>query len=109
MGIGRRGGWTDGRLGGRTVGRWGWFDFLARRAKDKHKNIAQGVGDVEMSWSDDKGTTHTYLLTNVLHFPGSPVNILSVTAFANQLDNDEATLIKTTHRHSIFKWSFGKG
>ena len=72
-------------------------------------HLAHGIGTVQMTWTDDVGHKHKYSMINVLHFPDSPVNILSVTAFANQLDDDDGTSIKTMRRHSIFEWSFGKG
>ena len=71
-------------------------------------HVANGIGDVTLSWTDDGGKIHHNLLQNVLHFPDSPVNILSVTAFANQLDDDYGTSIKTMRKESVFEWSFGK-
>jgi len=41
-----------------------------------------GVGTVRWIWHDDSGKKHHYCLPNVFYFPGSPVNILSITTFA---------------------------
>ena len=41
-----------------------------------------GVGTVRWNWIDGSGVKHTYLVENVLYFPQSPINILSVTEFA---------------------------
>ena len=48
------------------------------------------------------GATSTYILKDALYFPDSPVNIISVTAFADQMEDDEGTWIMTKRRHSIF-------
>ena len=44
----------------------------------------------------------------MLYFPDSPVNILSVTRFADQLDDDEGTGINTRRSYSEFYWQDGK-
>ena len=67
-----------------------------------------GVGTVKWSWKDDDGTTHEYLIPNVLYFPQFPVNILSVTEFAKQLDNEQGTGIDTKHLRSRFYWNKNK-
>ena len=54
-----------------------------------------GTGTVRWRWKDDKGNPHEYLVRNVLFFPQSPINILSVTEFAKQLDDEEGTGIDT--------------
>jgi hypothetical protein len=43
----------------------------------KH-NLPSGIGTVKWTWLDDQGNPHTHLLPNVLYFPTSPVNILSI-------------------------------
>lgn len=43
-------------------------------------------------------------MENVLYFLDSPVNIISVTAFATQLGDDEGTFITTKRNYSIFEW-----
>ena len=69
---------------------------------------ATGIGTVKASWQDDNGKSHTYELQNVLYFPDSPVNIISITAFANQLNDDDGTNIMTARHHSVFQWNFAE-
>ena len=64
----------------------------------------QGIGEVKIAWSDDSGKSHEYVLQNVLYFPTSPVNVISVTALAAQLQDNEGTWIKTKWRYSVFSW-----
>ena len=66
------------------------------------------IGDMTVSWLDSMGATATYILKDALYFPDSPVNIISVTAFADHMEDDEGTWIMTKRRHSIFTWDFGK-
>ena len=54
-------------------------------------NRPAGIGTVEWKWNDDDGVTHTQQLENVLYFPQSPINIMSVTEFAKQLHDEEGT------------------
>ena len=49
------------------------------------------IGDVELSLTDDEGVPYTKILKVVLHFPDSPVNVPSVTAFATKLNDDDGT------------------
>jgi len=63
-----------------------------------------GIGTVEWTWTDDNGRRHTMRIENVLYFPQSPVNVLSVTAFASQLGDEEGTWIKTKMKYSQFTW-----
>ena len=67
-----------------------------------------GVGTVEWSWLDDDGERHTYRLHDVYYLPGSPVNLLSVTQFAMQLDDSEQTEIRTKMRRSTLIWDKGR-
>ena len=46
-------------------------------------NRANGVGVVVWKWKDDNGKLQTFEVKNVLYFPDSSVNILSVTKFAD--------------------------
>ena len=57
-----------------------------------------GIGTVEWTWCDDKGKRHTYRVRNVLFFPQSPINILSVTEFAKQLNDEEGTGVDTKQK-----------
>ena len=64
-----------------------------------------GIGTVRWTWRDVKGKMHQYNIEDVLYFPESPINILSVTAFAKQLNDTEGTGIDTKQLHSNFYWS----
>jgi len=66
------------------------------------------IGDIKVYWLDSVGATVNYILKDALYFPDSPVNIISVTAFTDQLEDDEGTWIMTKRHHSIFTWDFGK-
>ena len=82
------------------------------RPTDKHyvatiggtKNSATGMGTVCWRWKDDTGRQHTTNVNNVLLFPQSPVNILSITALAAQFNDDEGTGIDTKRSKSRFYW-----
>ena len=59
------------------------------------------VGTVNLSWKDDSGTIHDVTIENALHFPTSPVNVISVGKLSSQYDDnvsscDYGTLIKST-------------
>ena len=54
------------------------------------------------------GTKHKYLVENVLYFPQSPINILSVIEFAKQLQDIEGTGIDTKQLRSCFNWDCNK-
>ena len=77
----------------------------------EHTTSAAGIGTVRVSWHDDDNTLHTYELPNVLHFPKSTVNLISVTAFGKQFDphflefNGKAVCISTTQFQSVLKWN----
>ena len=63
-----------------------------------------GVGTVPLSWRDDDGKLYTTSLYECLHFPESPVNILSITQFAKQLEDPHGTEISTKMNYSDFHW-----
>lgn len=67
-------------------------------------NKPSGIGTVEWKWKDDEGASHTERLEDVLYFPTSPINIMSVTAFAEQLGDEEGTGIDTKMKYSRFYW-----
>ena len=67
-----------------------------------------GIGTVKWSWLDDNGRKHEYKLDNVYFFPGSPLNILSVTEFAKHLDDSQGTGIDTKASSSRFYWDNDK-
>ncbi len=62
------------------------------------ENQAAGIGDIQWGWKDHSGQNHTYCIRNVLYFPKSPINMLSVTEFANQLNDNKGTRITTYSR-----------
>ena len=72
-------------------------------------HTAAGMGTVKWSWRDDTGKLHECLIHEVLYFPMSPINILSVTSFARQSQDKEETGIDTKQEYSRFYWDFGKG
>ena len=39
------------------------------------------IGNVQLTWIDDKGVNHTYVIENVYYVPNSPVNLIGVTKF----------------------------
>ena len=54
-------------------------------------------------------TSHTRVRSGTFYFfPASPVNILSVTKFADQLNDDDGTGIDTKCSHSTFYWDNNK-
>ena len=67
-----------------------------------------GEGDVPVEWTDDKGAIYKITLKNVLHFPKSPVKILSCVSLADQLQDDWDTWIWSRRFQSVFTWAFGK-
>ena len=71
-------------------------------------NKPAGIGNVRISWHDDKGKKYEIELRNVLHFPSSPVKILSVVELAAQLGDDWDTWILSRRYQSTFTWAFGK-
>ena len=54
-----------------------------------------GIGTVRWIWHDDSGTSHEYIVKDALFSPQSPINILSVTCFARQLNDLTGTGIDT--------------
>ena len=71
---------------------------------------AAGIGAVRWSWKDDEGNTVTKVFQNVLHFPSSKVNLISITAFASRdLGHPEAASIQTWGDRSTFQWDHEKG
>ena len=59
------------------------------------ENQAAGIGDVQWRWKDDTGQEHTHRIQNIFYFNNSPINILSITDFANELNDDNGTRIMT--------------
>ena len=65
-------------------------------------NVPGDIGTVQWTWRDDDGTSYKILVQDVLFFPASPINILSVTSFANQLGDDFGTGCDTKRHTSRF-------
>ena len=55
-------------------------------------------------WRDDSGKFHDYLVEDVLCFPQYSINILSVTCFAQQLNDLTGTDIYTEKLQYLFYW-----
>ena len=72
------------------------------------QNLPSGIGTVKWTWTDDKGNPHTHFLPNVLYFPTSPVNILSVEELANYFDDDDGTGIDSKRKVSRLYWDHNK-
>ena len=66
-----------------------------------------GIGKVQVQWLDDDNKRYSIVLKDVLYFPNSPVNVISCTSLANQLDDNDGTWIQTKRHHSNFEWDFG--
>ena len=50
-------------------------------------NQPSGIGTVRWIWRDGSGKSHEYLVKYASFSPQSPINILSVTCFARQLND----------------------
>jgi hypothetical protein len=60
---------------------------------------------INIVFKDDDDTIHTLDLKDTSYFTDSPANALSVMVLAEQLDDNDGTLIQTCqHPHSIFQW-----
>ncbi len=77
-------------------------------AVNGQSNLPAGCGDVPVAWKDDQGKVYKITLKNVLHFPNSPVKILSVVGLADQLKDNWDTWILSRRHQSLFTWAFGK-
>jgi len=65
----------------------------------------ESVGRLPLSWKDEEGNPFSIVLENVLYFPQSPVNVLSITRLADQLEDDPfGTYIKTGRGKSELVW-----
>ena len=67
-------------------------------------SVPTGIGTVKWTWKDHIGKDHTHYSTDVLFFLTSPVNILSITTLADQLNDDNGTGIDTKRRTSRLHW-----
>ena len=87
--------------------------FKGESVKDRNFQVAtiggshdraNGVGTVVWKWKYDNGKLHPFEVKDVLYFPDSLVNILSVTKFADQLNDDHGTGCDTKRNYSILYW-----
>ena len=67
-----------------------------------------GIGDLNIRIRDDENKTSTLVLKNVLYFPNSPVNIISVVCLADHFNDDTGTWVQTCRNSSKFTWDNGK-
>ena len=67
----------------------------------------EGIGTVLIRVKYNKEVLSNMLLEDVLYFPSSPVNLISITCLADQLKDNERTFIRTARYHSDFTWNFG--
>ena len=65
-------------------------------------HLPTGTDTVRRSWNNDHAHKHEYLVENILVFPQSPINFISVTEFAKQLQDKEGTGIGTKLLRSKF-------
>ena len=65
-----------------------------------------GYGDLPISWKDDDGKVHDFVLTEVLHIPSSPVNVLGLSAFSKIIGDyhTKGTRVDSSGSDSIFTW-----
>ena len=91
--------------------------FVGEIRKVSNKQVAtigvkwhqpSGIGIVKWIWRDDPGKSHEYLVEDVLLFPQSPINILSVTCFARQFNDMTGTDINTNKLQPRFYWDSNK-
>ena len=66
------------------------------------------IGTFKWMWHDDSRKSHEYLVEDVLFFLQSPINIMSVTFFAQQLNYLTGTCINTKQLQSHFYWYSNK-
>ena len=62
-----------------------------------------------MSWKNNSGQDHIFILKDCRHFPDSPVNIISVSQFGLHFNHsDEGTYIKSGTSTSALVWDHAK-
>ena len=71
---------------------------------------AVGIGDINLSWSDDFGKTHQFTLKEIFHIPDSPANILGISAFSKIVGDYESkgTRINSSGQDSVLTWDHGR-
>eukprot|EP00957_Ditylum_brightwellii_P203336 15334193-Ditylum_brightwellii.AAC.1 len=68
----------------------------------------EGIGTAQVEQKDDQGCTHRYKLKKALYFPELLVNIISITLFVEQLQDNKGTFVTTKQKYSIFLWNNAK-
>ena len=68
----------------------------------------KGQGTCNIRVKNDRGEKIPIQLLNVLYFPQSPVNIISIAQLSDSFDDTFDTKISTARYHSDFQWNFGK-
>ena len=63
------------------------------------------IGTVKWDWWDNDWIKYKFTFKNILYFPDSLVNILSITALADGLIDNEGTWIQTKRKISVLKWN----
>lgn len=66
-----------------------------------------GIGNVRVRIKDDSNKISEIILKDVLFFPNSQVNIISIVCLADQFDDDHGTSVHTDRNGSIFTWDRG--
>jgi len=64
-----------------------------------------GIGELNIKIKDDENKISAIILKDVLYFPNSPVNIISVVCLADHFDDDYGTSVLTTRNSSTFTWN----
>ena len=75
---------------------------------DKNSSWPVGKGTVIISLTEDSGCKSKVELCDCLYFPDSPVNIISVSALAQQYHDENGTWIKSWWGYSTFQWDHEK-
>lgn len=75
--------------------------------------IPSGFRKMQVSWFNDKGREHTYVIDDAHYVPNSPVNLIGVTKFGKQIEPKEEDFpaganIQTFTNHSILAWDGGQ-
>ena len=72
---------------------------------DENSSRPAGKGTVIITVTEDSGCKSKVELCDCLYLPDSPVNIISVSALAQQYDDENGTRIKSRWHYSTFKWN----
>ena len=67
----------------------------------------EGIVTFIITIQDNTGASSYITLEDVLYFPSSPVNSISIACLADQYKDNDNIFIRTARFHSDFSWSFG--